>query len=92
MDLELDESSQSKSNTLSIRLTESAVFLATDNHHSRTGGRNAEQRSTLLRGLLILHLVKPTRITSIEVELSATASTSWPEGDTIQSLSIYARQ
>lgn len=79
MDLELDEP-KPKNNTLSIRLTESAVFLTTDGH-SRIRDRNVEQRSTLLRGLLILQLVKPTRITSIEVELTATTSTAWPEGD-----------
>ncbi|KAL1695910.1 hypothetical protein GGG16DRAFT_121259 [Schizophyllum commune] len=34
----------------------------------------------MLRGLLILDLVKPTKISSIELELSAKASTAWPEG------------
>ena len=78
MDLELDESSKSKSNSLSIRLTESAVFLSTDGH---TPVRGSEQRSTLLRGLLVLQLVKPTKIKSIDVELTATASSAWSEGD-----------
>ncbi|KAF9239464.1 hypothetical protein BU15DRAFT_61972 [Melanogaster broomeanus] len=35
---------------------------------------------TLVRGLLILNVVKPTRISSIEVELNGVATTSWPEG------------
>lgn len=86
MDQELDDSSKSKSNSLSIRLTESAVFLSTDGHPP-VPGRNSEQRSTLLRGLLILHLVKPTKIKSIDVELTATASSAWPEGDDAQSKS-----
>lgn len=66
-----------KNNTLSIRLTESAVYLSTD---QAPEDRSVEQRSTLLRGLLILHLAKPTKITSIEAELTATSSLSWPEG------------
>jgi hypothetical protein len=89
MDLGLNDGSETKNNnTLSIRLTESAVFLTTDGRRSQSRARDTteEQRSTLLRGLLILQLVKPTRITSIDVELTATSSISWPEGDTIQSL------
>lgn len=81
MDLELTESPKSKNNSLSIRLTESAVFLSTDGHTPVTG-RNFEERSTLLRGLLILQLAKPTKIKSIDVELIATASSAWQEGDT----------
>ncbi|KAG6841423.1 hypothetical protein C0991_011317 [Blastosporella zonata] len=34
----------------------------------------------MLRGLLVLELAKPTRITSIELELIAKSSTAWPEG------------
>ena len=83
MDLGLSEdpTSKSKKNTLSIGLTESAVFLSSD-IHARSSHINVEHRSTLLRGLLILHLVKPIKITSIEVELTATTSTAWQEGET----------
>jgi hypothetical protein len=82
MDLELDDGPKSKSNSLSIRLTESAVFLSTDGQ-TRARGRHYEQRSTLLRGLLILHLVKPTKIKSIEVDLTATSSSAWQEGESL---------
>ena len=90
MDLasELDESPKSKSNSLSIRLTESAVFLSTDGQPT-VRGRDSEQRSTLLRGLLILQLVKPTKIKSIDVELTATASSAWPEGDTLSKSTAF---
>ena len=83
MDLGLSEdpTSKSKKNTLSIGLTESAVFLSSD-IHTRSSHINVEHRSTLLRGLLILNLVKPIKITSIEVELTATTSTAWQEGET----------
>lgn len=80
MELALYENNNPTKNTLSIRLAESAVFLSTDTH-PRVTDRNAEQKSTLLRGLLVLHLVKPTKITSIDVELTATTSTAWPEGE-----------
>lgn len=63
-------------NTLSIRLAESAVFLRTNDFT----GRSRDSRPALLRGLLVLDLVKPTKISSIELELTAKTSTSWPEG------------
>ncbi|KAF8633417.1 hypothetical protein AX17_004588 [Amanita inopinata Kibby_2008] len=65
-----------KKNSLSIRLTEPAVFLRT-----RPGNRHAQDsQPSMLRGLLVLDLAKPTRISSIELELQAGASTAWPEG------------
>ena len=69
-----------KKNSLSISLTESAVFLRHDGPTGRPH-RNAETRSSLVRGLLILELAKPTKISSIELELTATAATAWPEGE-----------
>ncbi|KAJ7125134.1 hypothetical protein C8R44DRAFT_830961 [Mycena epipterygia] len=71
-------------NTLTIRLTEAAVFLRTDeNNARRRNPANAvpdTQKSSMLRGLLTLTIVKPVKITSIELELQAKSSTSWPEG------------
>ncbi|KAJ3505975.1 hypothetical protein NLJ89_g7130 [Agrocybe chaxingu] len=72
---------KSDKNNLYIRLTESAVFLRTDGAPgTRRANLSSADRSAMLRGLLVLELVKPTKITSIEVELSATTSTAWPEG------------
>lgn len=71
---------ENKKNTLSINLAESAVFLNADVHRARRD-RGVEQKPTMLRGLLILYLAKPTKITSIEVDLSATSSVSWLEGE-----------
>lgn len=63
-------------NSLSLRLTESAVFLRT-----RTGLHLTENsQPSILRGLLALNLVKPTKISSIELELKAKSHTTWPEG------------
>jgi hypothetical protein len=68
---------KSKKNPLSIRLTESAVFLRS-NGAGRPRGN--ESRPSMLRGLLTLDLTKPTRISSIELELQAKSATAWPEG------------
>jgi hypothetical protein len=71
-----------KKNALSIRLAESAVFLRTD--YSKNTRRNSSpssfSRNGVLRGLLVLDLVKPTKITRIDVELSSTTNTACLEG------------
>ncbi|KAK2463116.1 hypothetical protein APHAL10511_004771 [Amanita phalloides] len=64
-------------NSLSVRLAESAVFLRT---HPGRCSTNERSQPSLLRGLLVLDLPKPTRISSIELELRAKSSISWPEG------------
>jgi hypothetical protein len=40
----------------------------------------ADYPPALLRGLLTLKLVKPTRVKSIEVLLEGTSKTDWPDG------------
>jgi hypothetical protein len=75
-----DSKKAKQSSQLSIRLTESAVFLPTDSIPTRRGSTLPDPRNAVLRGLLILELVKPTKITSIDVELTAVTSTAWPEG------------
>ncbi|KAJ7782650.1 hypothetical protein B0H16DRAFT_1670974 [Mycena metata] len=68
-------------NTLTIRLTEAAVFLRTDeNRARRRQNHDGIDQPGMLRGLLTLTIVKPIRITSIDLELQARSSTSWPEG------------
>ena len=68
-------------NSLDIRLTESVVFLrggdGTGRHRS---GTQPNAPPAMIRGLLTLTLVKPTKISSIEVELLGKTSTVWPEG------------
>lgn len=34
----------------------------------------------MVRGLLTLNIVKPIKISSIEIELTGKTNTSWPEG------------
>ena len=71
-----------KANSLSIRLVESAVYLRSSAPQARRrrGNHDPDSRTSVLRGLLVLDLVKPTKITSIDVELVATTDTAWPEG------------
>lgn len=75
----MPEKNTPNKNCLSIRLSESAVFLRTDASAGRRRNVDAP-RTSMLRGLLTLELVKPTKITSIDIELQATTSTAWPEG------------
>lgn len=75
----MPEKNSPNKNCLSIRLSESAVFLRTDAATGRRRNVDAP-RTSILRGLLTLELVKPTKITSIDIELQATTSTAWPEG------------
>ncbi|XP_006461271.1 hypothetical protein AGABI2DRAFT_185545 [Agaricus bisporus var. bisporus H97] len=65
-------------NSLTIRLTEAAVFLRSDgtiHDHAHPGNR-----SSVLRGLLILNIAKPTRISGIDIELIGKSEISIPEG------------
>ena len=70
-------------NSLSLSLTESALFLRAVHiaHHTRAPSDNAPP--SILRALLILSLAKPTRISSIKVELVGQSITIWTEGKDI---------
>ena len=66
---------------LSIRLSESAVYLRTEARGRRsTRDVDTASRGSLLRGLLVLELAKSTKISSIELELTATTCNAWSEG------------
>lgn len=69
-----------RKNSLSISLTESVVFLRSVDisAHRPTTRQNASP--SILRGLLILTLVRPTRICNIQVELIGQSITTWTEG------------
>ncbi|KAF8891808.1 hypothetical protein BD779DRAFT_1513256 [Infundibulicybe gibba] len=70
----MPENDGPRKTSFKITLNESVVFLRPN--RSRSG----EPPPSLLRGLLILELAKPTRITSIELDLQAESLTSWPDG------------
>ena len=68
-------------NSLTIRLSESVVFLR-GSVESTVSGRRTQNDSqpAMLRGLLTLTIVKPTKISSIELKLEGKTVTAWPEG------------
>jgi arrestin-related trafficking adapter 3/6 len=71
----------SHKNSLAIRLTESVVFLRNiESTGRRPNHDNDPTPTSLLRGLLVLDLYKPTRISSIDLSLIGKVVTSWPEG------------
>lgn len=74
-------SPKSGKNNLSIRLTESVVFLRGSVDTVVTGRRTTrDSQPAMLRGLLILTLVKPMKISSIDITLEGRTQTAWPEG------------
>ncbi|KAG2347465.1 hypothetical protein BDR05DRAFT_927310 [Suillus weaverae] len=81
---------QHEKNTLCIRLTESVVFLRTSDS---TGRRNQDNAApAMVRGLLTLNIVKPTRISSIEIELQGKATTSSYEGVGARRIEVTEQQ
>lgn len=68
-------------NTLDIRLTESVVFLRAGDATGRQRTVAADAAPGMVRGLLILTLVKPIKVSRIEVTLIGKTVTTWPEGE-----------
>ncbi len=68
-------------NSLDIRLAESVGFLRAGEATGRQRNLQADAPPGMVRGLLVLNLAKPTRITSIEIELVGKTVTAWPEGE-----------
>ena len=76
-------------NALKIRLAESVVFLRAGDATGRQRTIQPDAAPGMVRGLLVLTLAKPTRISSIEVELVGSTTTAWPEGASL-SLSVLS--
>ncbi|PVF97501.1 hypothetical protein CPB86DRAFT_707007 [Serendipita vermifera] len=68
-------------NTATLRLTEPVIFLRTgsDSTSQRRRGGRPDYPPALLRGLLSLKIVKPTRIKSVDVVFEGVARTDWPD-------------
>jgi hypothetical protein len=71
---------EAQKNTLAIVLTEPVVFLRPRSVQGHASGAADPGPSSMLRGLLSLTLRKPTRITSISVELTCTTRSAITEG------------
>lgn len=69
-----------KKNTLTIKLADPVVYLKDVDFTGRRRTHNENSPHSMLRGILVLDIVKPTRISSIEIELQGKSLTAWPEG------------
>src|SRR6266851_357042 len=69
-----------RKNSISVSLTESVVFLRSVDVSTLRPTTDDSIRPSILRGLLIITLVKPTRISSIQVDLVGQSVTTWIEG------------
>lgn len=70
-------------NSATLRLTEPVIFLrcGTDSASRRGRGESIESPPALLRAILTLKLVKPTRVTIIDVTFEGVSKTDWPDGE-----------
>lgn len=69
-----------RKNSLSISLTESVVFLRSVDLSANRSTTREDASPSIVRGLLILTLVRPTRICNIQVQLTGQSTTTWTEG------------
>ncbi|KAH9025442.1 hypothetical protein EDB85DRAFT_1982737 [Lactarius pseudohatsudake] len=67
-------------NSLSISLIDPIVFLRGVDYSSRRSIAHEDAPPSILRGLLTLCLTKPTRISSIQVDLVGQSVVTWSEG------------
>ena len=67
-------------NKLAIRLAEPVVYLKDVDFSGRHRTHNELSPPSMVRGILVLRLSKPTKICSIDIELTAKSSTHYPEG------------
>ena len=65
---------------LAIRLAEPVVYLKDVDFSGRHRTHNELSPPSMVRGILVLRLPKPTKICSIGIELTAKSSTHYPEG------------
>ena len=60
---------------LTIRLAEPVVYLKDVDFSGKDRTHNELSPPSIVRGILVLHLSKPTKICSIDIELTAKSST-----------------
>lgn len=73
---------KSHKSSFKIRLAESVVFLRGSTESTIFGRRvMREAPPAMLRGLLVLELDKPTKISSIDLTFEGKIQSTWPEGE-----------
>jgi len=65
---------------LAIRLAEPVVYLKDVDFSGRHRTHNELSPPSMVRGILVLRLSKPTKICSIDTQLTAKSLTRYPEG------------
>jgi len=65
---------------LTIRLAEPVVYLKDVDFSGRHRTHNELSPPSMVRGILVLRLSKPTKICSVDIELTGKSSTRYPEG------------
>ncbi|KAF9777874.1 hypothetical protein BJ322DRAFT_1176291 [Thelephora terrestris] len=76
----MKEREEKDKSNLTIRLAESVIYLKDVDFSGRHYTHNELSPPSMVRGVLVLHLSKPTKICSIGIELTAKSATRWPEG------------
>lgn len=80
----LDSAARAMSkNSATLRLTEPVIFLrcGADSSSRRRRTTTVDRPPALLRAILTLKLVKPTRVNSIDVVFEGVSKTDWPDGE-----------
>jgi hypothetical protein len=76
----MKEHEEKEKTKLAIRLVEPVVYLKDVDFSGRCQTHNELSSPSMVRGVLVLHLSKPTKICSIEIKLTAKSATHYPEG------------
>jgi len=76
----MKEREEKEKSRLTIRLAEPVIYLKDVDFSGRCRTHNELSLPSMLRGILVLHLSKPTKISSIDIELTAKSCTRYPEG------------
>jgi len=76
----MKEREEKEKSKLTIRLAEPVIYLKDVDFSGRRRTHNELSPPSIVRGILVLHLSKPTKICSIGIELTAKSSTRYPEG------------
>lgn len=76
----IKEREEKDKSRLTIRLAEPVIYLKDVDFSGRHRTHNELSPPSVVRGILVLHLSKSTKICSIDIELTAKSSTRYPEG------------
>jgi len=76
----MKEREEKEKSKLTIRLAEPVIYLKDVDFSGRRRTHNELSPPSIVRGILVLRLSKPTKICSIDIELTAKSATRYPEG------------